>query len=138
MGLLFNDKNDFDKDVKERFGENQNYLIAIKHNSPARKAINLAISGLYNAYDSNRTFILVFNNKGIYEKEISNSDKADFYLIPGNEIEDFNFEEKNNKVFIDFKHIGKKISYEIPFTGKLFKDNKINYEFILNKNWEMI
>ena len=35
---------------------------------------------------------------------------------------------------MDFKHIGKKISYEISFTGKLFKDNKSNYEFILKKN----
>ena len=71
------------------------------------------------------------------KKEISNSDKAAFYLIPGNKIEDFNF-EKNSKIFIDFKHIGKKIYHEIPFAGKLFKDNKSNFESILNKNWKRI
>lgn len=110
MGLLFNDKDDLKREVEEKFGNGKNYLIAFKHNSPVKKGLKLIMSNLYNTYDSNRTFILVFDNKGIYEKEISNSDKDNFYLMPENEVEDFNVDKKSRKAYITFKHVGKKIS----------------------------
>lgn len=138
MGLLFNDREDFKKDVEEKFGKEKNYLIVFKHNSPVKNVLKLIVSNLYNTYDSNRTYILVFDNKGIYEKEISNSDKANFFLMPENEIDNFTVNKKSNKAYINFTHIGKEISYEIPFTGKLFTDNKNNYKALLKKDWERI
>ena len=138
MGLFFNDKEELKKDIEKRFGRGTSFLIAIKHNSPTKKAIKMIISNLYNTYDSNRTFLLVFDSKGIYEKEISNSDKTDFYLMPESEIENFSIEEKSNKVYIKFVHVGKGLSYEIPFDGRLFKDNRENFNDLRASSWQRL
>ena len=138
MGLFFNDKEELKKGIEKRFGHGTSFLIAIKHNSPVKKGIKMIISNLYNTYDSNRTFLLVFDSKGIYEKEISNSDKTDFYLMPESEIENISVEEKSNKAYINFDHIGKELSYEIPFDGRLFKDNKENFNALRASSWQRL
>lgn len=138
MGLFFNDKDELRKDVENSFGKGRNFLIAIKHKGPIKQGIKMIISNFYNTYDSNRTFLLVFDNKGIYEKEISNSDKTDFYLMPESEIENFSVEEKSSKAYIKFEHIGKSLSYEIPFDGRLFKDNKENFNALRASSWQIL
>lgn len=138
MGLFFNNKNNIDKKVVENFGKNDDYLVAIKHNGPIKGLGKLLASTSYNVFDSNRTFIINFTSKGIYEKEISNSTKGDFSLLPANEIESLNFDIKDNKAIIDIVHLGKKLSYEIPFNGKIFSNNKINFENIRFNDWYMI
>lgn len=78
MGLLFNDNEAIKKEVEEKFGAQAKYLFAMKHNGPVKSTLKLfLLDGLY-AYEANRTFVLVFDKKGIYEKEISNSDKKEF------------------------------------------------------------
>ena len=74
MGLLFNDNNEINEKVKNEFGNLDNHLIAFKHNGIKKGLAKLLIiGGVYYTFDSNRTFILYFSNKGIYEEEMSNS-----------------------------------------------------------------
>ena len=138
MNLLFNDKDDLKKDVDRKFGEGKNYLIAMKHNSPEKSGLKLLLSNLYYTYDNNRTPDPVFDPRGIYEKEISNTDKADFYLMPEGEIENYAVEKKGKKARIHFDHLGKQVSYEIPFTGRLFEENEKNFDQLTRENWEKI
>ena len=138
MGLLMNSREEIKESVVNRFGKEKSYLVAFKHNSPGKNILKLFVSKLYYIFDNARTFILVFDNKGIYEKEISNSSKTDFYLFPENEIENFEINNKTNKSIISFDHLGKNISYEIPMTGKIFKDNKENLAVLVKNNWERI
>lgn len=138
MGLLFNDKDELKTDVEERFGKGKNFLLAMKHNGVIKSGLELLISGLLYTYDNNRTFVLVIDKKGIYEKEISNSSNTDFYLMPENEIQNFEVNTKSNKAYISFNHVGKEISYEIPFTGRIFKDNKTNFKKFESDNWFML
>lgn len=138
MGLLFNDTNDIKAKVEDNFNDNKNFLVAMKHNDTKTGLGKLVVSNLLYTMDSARTFILYLSPKGIYEKEISNSSKGNFTLLPANEIEDFEIEEKSNKTIINFLHLGKKISYEIPYEGKIFMDNEANFQILKANNWNMI
>ena len=138
MGLLMNSREEIKEIVVSRFVQEKNYLVAFKHNSPCKNVLKLLLRKLYYIFDNSRTFILVFDNKGIYEKEISNSTKTDFYLYPESEIENFEINNRTNKSIISFDHLGKKISYEIPMTGKIFKGNGENLEALIKNHWERI
>lgn len=81
---------------------------------------------------------MYFNEKGIYEKEISNSTKGDFILMPWDEIEVFEIVEESRKAFINFSHLGKNISYEIDFDGKMDVDNRKNFENLKEKSWHRL
>lgn len=138
MGLLFNTSEDMDKKVREKFGDDKSYLIVFKHNSPA-KDINkwFLIGGLYYTMDSSRTFILYFDPKGVYESEISNSDKKDFLFMAWNEIEDFELVEGNKKI-LKINHLGKTYEYEVELNGRLFKNNYKNLTNLMENNWNRI
>lgn len=82
MGFLFNNVDDFRDKIKDKFGNTDSYLFAIKNNSASKGILKLFISNLYNSMDSSRTFLLNFNEKGIYENEISTSDKNNFIFMP--------------------------------------------------------
>lgn len=138
MGILFNDSKEIDKKVEEIFGDTFNYLLAIKHNDVKKGLAKLLVSNLFYTLDSNRTFILFFDEKGVHEKEISNSTKGNFLVMPWNEIESFDIKEKSNKALIELNHLGKKMAYEIPFTGKIFTKNEENIENLKSKNWNKI
>lgn len=138
MGLLMNSREEIKKSVVNRFGNEKNYLVVFKHNSLSKNILKILLSKLYYIFDNSRTFILVFDNKGIYEKEISNSTRTDFYLFPESEIENFEINNKTNKSIISFDHLGKNISYEVPMTGRIFKDNKENLASLVKNNWERI
>lgn len=138
MGLLFNDTNEIKEKVKNNFGDDKNYLVTIKHNDAKSGFAKLITSNLFYTLDSSRTFILYFSPKGIYEKEISNSSKGNFSLIPSNEIEDFELLEKSKKSIINFLHLGKKVSYEIPYEGKIFVDNKENIDILKENDWNIV
>ena len=138
MGFLFNDVDEFREKIKEKFCDTNSYLFAIKHNSTGKGFLKLLASGLYYTLDSSRTLLLNFNEKGIYENEISNSTKGDFILMPWNEIESFEIDKKSKKNFINLIHLGKKISYEIPYEGKMCGDNLKNFEKLSKNNWYRI
>ncbi|MFM9413531.1 histidine kinase [Peptococcus simiae] len=135
MGILFNDKNEIDAKMNHDFGDVENHLIALKHNDIKSGFLKLLMSNLYHTLDSNRTFIVYFSSKGLHEKEISHSVKGDFLLVPWHEIGSFELKMKNNKALIELSHLGKKIGYEIPFTGKLFAENKKNLKHLQDKGW---
>ena len=138
MGLLFNDINEIKEKVYKDFGDEENYLVAMKHNDAKTGFAKLLASNVFYTLDSNRTFIIYFNPNGIYEKEMSNSLKGNFSLLPANEIEDFKVTYKSNKAIIEFYHIGKKVAYEIPYDGKIFVDNKKNLDKLKENNWNII
>ena len=138
MGLLFNSSEEISEKVYQKFGDRQNYLIAMKHNGIAKGIFKWIISNLYYILDSSRSFVLYFNNKGIYESEISNSTKKDFLLMPWNEISSFEVKTDLSKTTITFVHLGKKIAYEIPFNGKYFIDNKHNFLKLSENDWNRI
>ena len=138
MGLLSNDKKEFSDKVEKIFGDRDNYLVAFKANDIKTGLGKLLLSNLYYTMDSSRTFILYFSPKGLYESEISNSTKRDFYLMPWNEIEDFEVDEKNNKAIISLRHLGKKVMYEVDFKGKIFEGNGERYKELKSKDWTRI
>lgn len=139
MGLLFNSNQEINEKIKSEFGDLDNHLLAFKHNGIKKGLAKLLIiGGVYYTFDSNRTFILYFSNKGIHEEEISNSVKRDFLLMPWHEISSFELKLKNNKAILELVHIGKKIGYEIPFKGAIFRDNKENLQKLESKDWNRI
>lgn len=137
MGLLFNTSDDMDKKVREKFGDDKSYLIVFKHNSPAKGLGKLLLSSVYYILDSNRTFVLYFDPKGVYESEISNSDKKDFLFMAWNEIEDFELVEGNKKI-LKINHLVKLYQYEVELDGKLFKNNYKNLKDLIENNWYRI
>lgn len=139
MGLLFNSNQEINEKIKSEFGDLDNHLLAFKHNGIKKGLAKLLIiGGVYYTFDSNRTFILYFSNKGIHEEEISNSVKRDFLLMPWHEISSFELKVKKNKAILELVHIGKKLGYEIPFTGAIFKGNKENLQKLESKDWNRI
>ena len=139
MGLFFNDTNEISEKLEKTFGDRENYLVAFKHNEAKRDLAKwLLPGGLYYTLDSNRSFVLYFSSKGIYENEISNTMKKDFLLMPWNEITSFEVEMKGNKAILYFLHLGKKVGYEIPFSGKIFKGNKDRLEELRDKEWNKL
>ena len=139
MGLLFNSNQEINGKIKSEFGDLDNHLLAFKHNDVKTDLFKwLVVGGLYYTVDSTRTFILYFSSKGIHEEEISNSVKRDFLLMPWHEISSFELKVKNNKAILELVHIGKKIGYEIPFKGTIFRDNKENLQKLESKDWNRI
>ncbi|MGR5590924.1 histidine kinase [Peptoniphilus grossensis] len=138
MGLLFNDKKEFSDKVEKFFGDKDKYLMAFKANDLKTGLGKLILSNLLYTMDSSRTFVLYFSPKGLYESEISNSSKRDFLLMPWNEIEDFEVDEKNNKVIISLRHLGKKVVYEVDFKGKIFEGNEERFMELKSKDWNRI
>lgn len=139
MGLLTNSINEIRQDVKKRFGNTNNYLVVIKKNKVSTGFFNLfIIGGLLYPLLSNRTLIVVFTPQGIYEKEISNSIKGDFVLIPWNEISDFSIQRGNINTIIKYTYLNKKIMYEVSYKGVPYKDNKENEDKLYNKDWNRV
>lgn len=138
MGLLMNTANEVAEKVKENFNDDENYLFALKCNDFKTGLFKLLLSKLYYTMDSARSFILYFNEKGINEKEISNTMNGNFVLMPWNEIGEFNVDLKSRKAIITLFHIGKKVLYEIPYTGTMAKSNKNMLEKLLGKNFNRI
>ena len=138
MGLFINTANEVTEKVKENFNDDENYLFALKNNDVKTGLFKLILSKLYYTMDSARSFILYFNEKGINEKEISNTLKGNFVLMPWNEIGEFNVDLKSRKAIITLFHIGKKVLYEIPYTGTMAKSNKNMLEKLLGKNFNRI
>lgn len=136
MGKLFTKSSDVCNMVQEKFGTTDNYLVAVKRNSVAKDLLEWwLLSSLLYAIDSGRTFVLYFDDKGIYEKELSFTDNAPFLLIPWREVYDFNFEDKGNKVNINVNHLGKTYSYEITFNNYLLRGNRERLQQLIAHNF---
>lgn len=135
MGKLFTKSSDVCNMVREKFGTTDNYLVALKRNSVAKNLLEWWLSGLIYALDNSRTYVLYFDDKGIYEKELSLTDNAPFLLIPWREVYDFNFEDKGNKVYINVNHLGKTYSYEITFNNYLLRGNRERLQQLIAHNF---
>lgn len=135
MGIFTTSASGIKKQVIKEFGETEDYLVALKHNSMGRGLSKLLVSNLYFASDSSREFILYFNRNGIYEKEISVSDRAPFELYPWREIEDFEVKEKDRTVILNVTHRGIIYSYEADLSGGIMNGNEQRIEHLIRNNW---
>lgn len=135
MGKLFTKSSDVGNMVREKFGTTDNYLVAVKRNSVAKALLEWWLSRLLYAIDSGRTFVLYFDNTGIYEKELSFTDNAPFLLIPWREVYDFSFKDKGNKIYLNVNHLGKTYSYEISFNNYLLKGNRERLRQLIEHNF---
>lgn len=135
MGKLFTKSSDVGNMVREKFGTADNYLVAVKRNSVAKALLEWWLSRLLYAIDSGRTFVLYFDNTGIYEKELSFTDNAPFLLIPWREVYDFSFKDKGNKIYLNVNHLGKTYSYEISFNNYLLKGNRERLRQLIEHNF---
>lgn len=139
MGLLFNTSEEITDKVLETFDDKENYLVVFKHNDTKTDLFKwLVIGGLYYTTDSSRSFILNFSHRGIYEVEISNNMKKNFLIMPWSEISSFEVVKKNKNVVLTFFHVGKKVSYEVPFTSKIAKGNEERFAKLEEKEWNRI
>ena len=135
MGKFFTKSSDVCNMVREKFGTTDNYLVAVKRNSVAKALLEWWLSRLLYAIDSGRTFVLYFDNTGIYEKELSFTDNAPFLLIPWREVYDFSFKDKGNKIYLNVNHLGKTYSYEIWFNKYLLKGNRERLRQLIEHNF---
>lgn len=138
MGFLFNEKEEVEEKVKRKFGDLNNHLVTLKHNDFKSSLLKLTISNIFYIVDNNRSFILYFSNEGIHEKEISNTMKGDFILMPWNEISSIDVKIKSRGAIIELVHLGKKLGYEVPFSRNIYRNNKNNLDNLQNKNWNRI
>lgn len=138
MGLLMNTASEIADKVKEDFNDDKNYLFALKRNDFKRGLLKLFLSKLYYTMDSARSFVLYFNEKGIYEKEISNSVKGNFVLMPWDEIENFTVDYKGSKANITLVHLGAELLYEVPFTGSMAKGNRERLDDLQKKAYNKL
>lgn len=138
MGLLMNTASEIADKVKEDFNDDKNYLFALKRNDFKRGLLKLFLSKLYYTMDSARSFVLYFNEKGIYEKEISNSVKGNFVLMPWDEIENFTVDYKGSKANITLFHLGTEVLYEVSFTGSMAKGNKERLDDLQKKAYNKL
>lgn len=130
MGKIFTTHEEVAQMVREEFGDTQNYLVALKHNNWKKSLLKLLISNIYAAVDSARQYILVFDEQGIHEKEMSFSDHADFVLIPWHEIQEFDIHPKGKKTIIEVNHLGKIYAYEVEDNEHLLKGNDERLEHL--------
>lgn len=138
MGLLMNTASEIADKVKEDFNDDKNYLFALKRNDFKRGLLKLFLSRLYYTMDGARSFVLYFNEKGIYEKEISNTVKGNFVLMPWDEINDFTVDYKSSKANITLVYLGAKLLYEVPFTGSMAKGNKERLDDLQKKAYNKL
>lgn len=138
MGLLMNTASEIADKVKEDFNDDKNYLFALKRNDFKRGLLKLFLSKLYYTMDSARSFVLYFNEKGIYEKEISNTVKGNFVLMPWDEIENFTVDYKSSKANITLVNLGAELLYEVPFTGNMAKGNRERLDDLQKKAYNKL
>ena len=137
MGILTNSGNEIDELVRQKFGERE-YLVAFKNDTIEKNLLKLFISNFVYVMDSARSYILVFDKNGIYEKEISNELKGDFVLIPWHEIDEFNVKVGSRKAVISFLHVGKRVGYEVPLKATIYKNNPNHLQELLDKSWNQV
>ena len=135
MSKIFTTNSEIIQMVQDNFGQTENYLVAMKHNGFIKDLLKWFINRLYYAMDSSRQFILYFDHQGIHEKEFSLTDKSKFLLIPWNEIDEFDINDKGNKIIININHLGKKYSYVVEFNNYLLKGNRERFAHLEKKKF---
>lgn len=138
MGLFTRNIDEIREKTEKVFHDRSNYVLAIQNRSFLKRVGLLLLAKLPYLIDSNRTFLLYFNQEGIYEAEISFSDKSQFLLMPWHEISDFHYEDKGSKVLLSYSHLGQKRGYSIDFGGPIMKDNRKNVLDLIAKDWNRI
>lgn len=130
MGKFTYNIKDIRKDVKNRFKKTDYYLVAFKNNGALENIKNLLISNLYQSLEKNKSFIIYFSKKGIYEKEISSSLKGKYKERKWEDIGDIKLRKEKRKANLEIGYKDTKINYEIDFKGKIVRDNKENLKNI--------
>lgn len=124
MGLFTINIDEIKNQIQQEFKENMQYLVAIKHHTNSESILKSIVSVFYRNVDATREYILVFNQQGIYEKELGFSDSQPFLLIPWNEVNKMDVYEKSSQSILIIDHLGKEYRYEIPYTGRIMINNK--------------
>lgn len=110
--------------VRANFGESKDYIIVMKRNNPVKNLLKLLFSNLYYVIDNNRCFVLVFTERGIFEKEISFSVNGEFTLLPWHEVREFRAEKKLNSMLLHVQHLDQVIEYRMLYAeGRLMAGN---------------
>lgn len=138
MGLFTQSTDEIRDKVENVFHDTNNYVVAMQHRGLLKQLGLLLLGSVIYVTDSCRTFLLYFDPQGIYEAEISFSDKSQFLLMPWHEISDFKYKDKGSKVILSYSHLGQKRGYVIDFGGNIIKDNRENTLSLIQKDWNRI
>ncbi len=139
MGFLSYSLDDIKNKVRECFGNTDNYLYVFNRDNVKKGLARFLLLGpLAFVLTGSQNYILNFNEKGIYEKNISTNLKGNFVLMPWHEIEDFKVGFRMNIAIIEFLHLGKKMRYEVPFKGRMCIENSDNLEKLQDVKWHQI
>lgn len=138
MGLFTQNTKEIKEKVERVFHDTTNYVVAIQHRSALKQLGSLLLSNVLYATVSNRTFLLYFDNQGIYEAETSFTDKSQFLLMPWHEITDFSYRDIGGHILLTYTHLGQKRRYQIDFNGAIMKDNRDNTLSLIEKDWNRI
>lgn len=138
MGLFIQNTKEIREKVEKVFHDTSNYVVALQHRSALKQFGSLLLSNVLYATDSNRTFLLYFDNQGIYEAETSFSDKSQFLFMPWHEITDFSYQDKGGHILLTYTHLGQKRGYQIDFNGAIMKDNRENTLSLIQKDWNRV
>ena len=136
MSFLLYDMEEIRSQVRAAFGDTDNYLVVVKHNDWQSDLVKLLISSLFYATDSSRQFLIYFNQKGIYEKELGTPLKGDFVLMPWHEIEEYSLKPWYMHKVIRFLHLGKKVGYDVQLSGRINQDNRANLAKLIANDWK--
>lgn len=136
MSFLLYDMEEIRSQVRAAFGDTDNYLVVVKHNGWQSGLVKLLISSLLYATDSSRQFLIYFNQKGIYEKELGTPLKGDFVLMPWHEVEEYSLKPWCMHKVIRFLHLGKKVGYDVQLSGRINQDNRANLAKLIANDWK--
>lgn len=123
------------ENIKKNFGENDSYLLALKQEGFKRGLSKIVSTNLLINREKSDLYILFFDEKGIYRKNITEKLDDDYKLISWKRIDFVNLVEKTRVSILEISHMGEKIGFEIPYEGDLYKENKENLKKLKEKNW---
>lgn len=123
------------EDIKERFGENDSYLLALKQEGFKRGLAKIVSTNLLINREKSDLYILFFDEKGIYRKNITEKLDDDYKFFEWNKIDFVNLVEKNISAVLEISRMGEIFGFEIMYEGELFAENKENLKNLKANNW---
>lgn len=121
--------------VKEKFGEEDNYLLAFKQDDLKTGISKLISTNILSKKDESDLYILYFNEIGIYKNNFTKSTDVEFILINWNTVDFVNLIEKSKAAVLEISSMGKILSFEVAYEGDIFLENKINLKKLKANNW---
>lgn len=121
--------------LKEEFGDNKNYLLALRHDGFKRGLSKIVSANIFINREKSDLYLLYFDKKGIYKKNLTNSTEDDFKLIYWNKIDYVNLIEKAKLSILEVSNMGQIIGFEIPYDKDFYKENEENIKKLKEINW---